>query len=170
LRAPERCVAIPSIHPLRLLRGFRPSQRQERGWDCFGTVVPRNDKGRCHCEFFPTLSLHAPEGCAAIPSTHPLRLLRRSRLLATAKEDVIASPDLSGRGNLQGPSTSIASALPCLAMTGRACHLSSEFCYLLFPRDLCFGAQDLGFTYHSMAFLPLDLLAVPARRMTPAGE
>jgi len=36
---------------MRLLRHCRASQRQGGSrWDCFGTIVPRNDKGGCHCE------------------------------------------------------------------------------------------------------------------------
>ena len=56
--------------------------------------------------------------------------------------EVIASPALSGRGNLIGP-TKIASALSCLAMTGWVCHCE-PFPFVIASPDLSGRGNLIG--------------------------
>jgi len=70
-------------------------------WDCFGTRVPRNDKGGCHCE--PFFTCHC-ERSAAISVGHGIA--SAPECLAMTKGGVIASrrrerSEGARRGNLK---------------------------------------------------------------------
>jgi len=99
----ERSAAIPSIHIRRLLRHCRASQRQRVG------VIAS--------PFF--LSLRAKRGNPQHPYTQIASAL--SCLAKTESGNVIASPDLSGRGNLTIHRTSHAILYSYHLSTGPSC-------------------------------------------------